>query len=360
MNHSFQTMLRYVPLCALCLLMLSCVEADERVTLPNEDDFELISRGLDGLKVNELKLVGDKLYALTNDGIYHGNVEGGNLQLLGLKGKNLTSAVVFSSTEILASLWDLDGTWDQVAELYYTSDGGDTWTTLDHNFGGEIQEPVFHFAWNPEQPDKMYATGYQVVAESTDKGVTWTPVWGDFDMFANRMRVFINPQLPNELWAGGQGAIENGYLVHLKNGQEEGFWNTLVPNPTTVKKVAFDKQTPQSIYVGWEGELSRSQNNGQSWQKLIDRHEESHFFFGIGVSTQNPEVVVAGKWAKTDEPQPLELMYSTNKGQSWTEVAFSSVQFGGILDLVLVSRPAGERIFVGLDKGGVYEIKWNR
>lgn len=360
MNRTFQSFRYFVPFCVLCVVLMSCVATDDRVTLPGEDDFELISRGLDGLKVNELKLVGSKLYALTNDGIYHGDVQGGNLQLLGLKGKNLTSAVVFSDTEILVSRWDLDGTWDQVAELYRTTDGGENWTVLDHNFGGEISEPVFHFAWNPEQPEKVYATGYQVVAESTDKGITWTPIWGDFDMFANRMRVFINPKLPNELWAGGQGAIENGYLVHLKNTQEEGFWNTLVPNPTTVKKVVFDNESPQSIYVGWEGELSRTQNNGQTWQKLIDRHEEAHFFFGIGVSRLEPQVVVAGKWAKTEEPQPLELMYSTNKGQTWSEVAFSGVLYGGIQDLVLVSETGMERIFVGLDKGGVYEIKWSR
>ncbi|WP_155907009.1 sialidase family protein [Lunatimonas lonarensis] len=360
MNLTLRAIITQICCCAALFFMLSCQDTDDPVPTPEVGDFALAFRGLDGLKVNELKLLEDRLYAMTNDGIYHGNVDAGELQLLGLKGKNIISAVVFSHREILASFWDVDFSSDRIADLFFTTDGGSTWITLDHDFGGGVEEPIFHLAWNPSRPDQLYATGYQVVAASTDRGITWTPVWGDFDMFANRMRAFINPVLPEEIWAGGQGGIENGYLVHLKAGQEAGFWNTLVPNPTTVKKVVFDTQNPQSIYVGWEGELSRTQNNGQTWQKLIDRHEEAHFFFGIGISEQDPQVVVAGKWAKVEGPQPFELMVSTDKGQHWAEVTFGEVSYGGILDLVISSQPGKERIFVGLDRGGVYEVTWTR
>ncbi|WP_373524484.1 WD40/YVTN/BNR-like repeat-containing protein, partial [Aquiflexum sp.] len=186
------------------------------------------------------------------------------------------------------------------------------------------------------------------------------PVWGDWQIFANRMRVFVNPYAPSEIWAGGQGAIENGFLVYIKEEEEQNQWNGLVPNPTVVKKVVFDKQSPQGIYVGWEGELAKTTDNGATWKTLIDRHEEAHFFMGIGISQNDPNLVFAGKWIKIEDPQPLELYYSQDKGNTWKTMNFPGVDFGGVYDLIVKSESDRERIFVGLDKGGVYEIIMSR
>jgi len=346
---------------ASALLGLSVISCDLDDKLPADDNFELKSLGLSGIRVNELRLMGNDLFAITGDGIYKTDITtAAPMELVGLKGKHILTAALLSDTELLASHRDAENNIEAEPILYHSTNGGVTWEVLAHNFGGEAKEPIFHFDWNPSQPEVLLGTGYQVVAKSTDKGITWEPIWGDFDMFANRMRAFINPPKPNDVWTGGQGAIENGYLVHLRNEEEINFWNDLVPNPTTVKKVAFDSHTPQGIYVGWEGELSRTTDEGQTWEMLIDRHEESHFFFGIGFSTANPQLVVAGKWAKTDEPQPLELFYSLDRGNTWKVKDFPQVAYGGIHDLIVKSESGKERIFVGLDKGGVYEIVMNR
>ncbi|WP_158858829.1 hypothetical protein [Lunatibacter salilacus] len=356
--HLFSSVYKLMAAFLFGLTLLSC-ESDDQV--PEPDDFEIKSMGLSGVRVNELRLMGDDLYAITGDGIYKSNItSSAPMELVGLKGKNILSAALLSDTELLASFRDAENSVGAEPELYHSTDGGATWETLDNNFGGETPEPIFHFEWNSSQPGVLLGTGYQVVAKSTDKGVTWEPVWGDFDMFANRMRSFINPAKPNDIWAGGQGGIENGYLIHLRDEEEVNFWNDLVPNPTTVKKVAFDTKTPQGIYVGWEGELSRTTNEGQTWETLIDRHEESHFFFGIGFSTADPNLIFTGKWEKTDEPQPLELFYSLDKGNTWEVKNFPQVSYGGIHDLLVKTEAGKERIFVGLDKGGVYEIVMNR
>src|SRR5690606_8015541 len=138
------------------------------------------------------------------------------------------------------------------------------------------------FEIHPENSNLIYGTGNRVIAQSEDFGITWETVWGDWQMFSNRLRMAINPLAPDEIWAGGQGAMEDGYLVYLKEETEQQFWNDLVPNPTVVKEIVFDNLNPQTIYVGWEGEIAKTTDKGASWETLIDRHEEAHFFMGIG------------------------------------------------------------------------------
>ncbi|WP_114750022.1 WD40/YVTN/BNR-like repeat-containing protein [Pleomorphovibrio marinus] len=355
--HKISSAYRLIGACLFGITLLSC-ESDDQV--PELNNFEIKSLGLSGVRVNELRLMGNDLYAITQDGIYKSNItSSGTMELVGLKGKNILTAALLSDTEFLASFRDINDM-DIAPLLYHSTDGGATWKELENDFGGEVEEPLFHFEWNPSQPSVLYGTGYQVIAKSTDKGVSWEPIWGDFDMFANRMKVFVNPAQPTDIWAGGQGGMENGYLIHLSDEEEINYWNDLVPNPTTVKKVAFDTQTPQGIYVGWEGELARTTDDGQTWETLIDRHEEAHFFFGVGFSSTNPNLVFAGKWEKTDGPQPLELFYSLDKGDTWEVKSFPGVTYGGIHDLIVKTESGKERVFVGLDKGGVYEIVMNR
>uniref|UniRef100_UPI0025E650E6 WD40/YVTN/BNR-like repeat-containing protein n=1 Tax=Marivirga sp. TaxID=2018662 RepID=UPI0025E650E6 len=141
------------------------------------------------------------------------------------------------------------------------------------------------------------------------------------------------------------------------NGIQKNIWLDLVPNPTTVKKIAFDNQTPQSIYVGFEGALLKTMNNGQSWNTLIDEHPSSKFFFGINVSELDNNRIFSAGWFKGDEPQSLVLYYSTDKGSTWKEDVFEEEQFGGVLDMLLKTEGNKERLFLALDKGGVYEVR---
>ncbi len=159
------------------------------------------------------------------------------------------------------------------------------------------------------------------------------------------------------MWLGGQGGIEDGYLVRLENEIEKNRWVDLVANPTTVKKIVFDTQNPQSIYVGFEGALLKTSTNGQSWETLIDEHENSKFFYGIAISEIDNNKIFASGWLKGNEPQPLVLYYSENKGLTWYQEIYSPEAFGGVKDMLLKSEGNKERLFLALDKGGVYEVK---
>lgn len=90
----------------------------------------------------------------------------------------------------------------------------------------------------------------------------------------------------HRLWAGGQGAIENGYLLRSRNGTVWDRWDDLVDNPTVVKEIAFSAADNDKVFVGWEGALLTTPDGGASWETLIES-EENRFYFGIGVSNQS-------------------------------------------------------------------------
>lgn len=342
----------------LILLFSAGCEKEHSPVKVIDENFSIEFLGLEGPRVNKLVLSNNKLYACTQDGFYVKNLGSpAKFKNIALKGKNVEDAVIFSDSEMLISYRNVNPEIEALPQLWETKDAGTTWKAIEHNFGGDEPEELVDFERHPTQQNTIFGFGRMVLASSTDKGKTWNPIWGDWHMFSNYGRAFVNPVQPDEIWLGGQGGIENGYLVHLKNESVINEWNDLVPNPTVVKKVAFDKLSPQTIYVGWEGELSKTSDNGQTWETLIEKHEEAHFFMGIGISDQDQKLIYTGKWAKTPEPQPLELSYSKDQGKTWTTKTFPGINYGGVFDMILVTEGNTDRIFVGLDKGGVYEIK---
>ena len=104
----------------------------------------------------------------------------------------------------------------------------------------------------------------------------------------------------------------------------------------------------------------KSSDNGSNWVTIINRMVEHDFFYGIGISQTNQNVLYAGKWNKgsSEQPsQPLEIFYSNNGGISWALENYSAESKGGILDLKVKSENNKDRIFVALDGGGVYELQ---
>lgn len=355
-NKSIRQSFLFTCLLSGILLLNSCEESSPVRII--DDNFTLEFLGLEGPRINQLLLKNDKLYACAADGFYVKNLKTNEkFKNIGLKGKNIEDAVIFSDQEILISYRNINPEIAADPELWKTTNGGTAWQKFENNFGGDDPEELVDFVRHPSSENTIYGFGRMVLAESTDKGKTWEPIWGDWHFFANYGRAFINPVRPNEIWLGGQGAIENGYLVYLKDGDIVNEWHDLVPNPTVVKKIVFDKLSPQTIYVGWEGELSKTSNNGNTWQTLIEKHDEAYFFMGIGISELDPKLIYTAKWAKTPERQPLELSYSKDQGETWTTKKFPGVGYGGVFDMIVITEGDTDRIFVGLDKGGVYEIK---
>ncbi|MBX2970173.1 MAG: hypothetical protein KF803_12455 [Cyclobacteriaceae bacterium] len=321
-------------------------------------DFEFLQLGLDGLKVYELSIVNERLYAATNNGVYSKHIHADDDFIhLGLEGRNVVDFIVFSDQHILATTANRGAITDDFS-LLETTNGGDSWDELDMFGEDGFEEPVHSLSVHPHQANVIYATGLRSVATSSDYGRSWELLWGEWGAFATGTSVAeVNPSKQTDLWYGGQGAIENGYLGVLRNESALHEWDNLVPNPTVAVEVMFDQRATQTIYVGFEGALMKTTNNGNTWKEVINgRRNGMRFFYGIDISTNRVNHVFAGGWLKGEDTQPLIINYSTNAGKTWRNKTFDAEQAGGILSMKVVSRPTHERIFVGLDRGGVYEI----
>jgi hypothetical protein len=349
---------RLLLLSAFGFTFLGCNNEDDNPQ--NTSNFIWQQLGLEGLKVNQLVLENNLLYAATENGVYKKQVASNEeFDEIGLQGKNVETILVFSDQEILASVVDFQT--DIEIEIYKTATAGNAWEVFESNFGGGFESSgLWAFHKHPVQENLLYATGNYLVAKSTDKGVSWEPIFGDWDQFARATAVVaVNPFMDDEIWLGGQGGLEDGYLVRLKEEVEVDRWLDLVDNPTTAQKIVFDAENPQSIYVGFEGALLKTNTNGESWITLIDAINTSRFFNGIALSNLNKNMVFAGGWLKGGEPQPLILYYSMDKGATWQEEIFTDEAYGGIEDMLLVTEGDKERIFIALDKGGVYEVVYS-
>lgn len=337
--------------------LFSCNDEDDQKKKPETLQWKKL--GLDGKSVNQMHISGTTLYVATTTGMFKRELNEPNAAFvaIGFADKNVQALELLNNGEILISLFDKSGS--EEPALYKTSDEGENWLVIESNFGADFPEPVFDFALNPDDEDMLLASGFGVVAKSLDGGLTWEPIYGQWGTFGTGISVVaFNKNATEEIWAGGQGAIENGFVIRSVNETEWDQWTDLVENPTVVKEITFTPGNKDRIFVGWEGALLRTGDSGQTWQTLIDS-EENKFFFGICTDDENPDLIYAGGWIKTPDPQPMILLISRTRGDSWEEFQFPGEAYGGILDMQIRHEEGKDILYLGLDKGGVYEVTVN-
>jgi photosystem II stability/assembly factor-like uncharacterized protein len=340
---------------ALVLQFSSCDDGHDAAPTPGQTFRQV---GLDNLKVYELIVFGaDSLFAATNDGIYVKTIgSSGPFIQIGLDGRNTVDLIVFNPQHIIATTGNRGFSADSPG-IHETINGGTSWERS--NFGDTNNEETAHsLSQHPEQRGVVYATGNAVVAKSVDFGKHWEVIWGNWGGFASGTSVAeVNPYIQTDLWYGGQGGIENGYLGYLRHEQPVKQWNDLVDNPTVAVEVAFTNQDDQNIFVGFEGALMKTSDNGDTWKQVIDGHTNGlRFFYGIDKSEQRQDHIYAGGWLKGVDEQPLILYMSRDAGETWETKTFDEELSGGIFTMTVISDGNRDKVFVGLDGGGVYQI----
>ena len=101
----------------------------------------------------------------------------------------------------------------------------------------------------------------------------------------------------------------------------------------------------------------KTSNNGDNWTQVIDGHVNGlRFFYGIDNSDHNEHHVYAGGWLKGMDQQSLVLYRSHDSGVTWEAKTFEDEKSGGIFTMKVITVAGHDKVFVGLDGGGVYEI----
>lgn len=308
--------------------------------------------GLQGKTVQTLRLYDQHLYAATIDGLYRKDLRAADTSWtpIGLQGKRARALLIFDADTMLAS------TQFDTVSLYRTTDAGVTWSSYQNGFGGQFSENVLAIERHPHQPNVLFATGPTVVAKSLDRGESWQIShgnWGGLATGVNFVKIDTNDS--QIIWAGGQNAIERAFLLKSEDtGASWREWPEIVKEVSTGKTVAIHPHDSKIVYAGLESFILKTTDGGETWEEIFV--EDGRFFFGIAINPVQPGRIYTASWFKTPDPQPLIVYISDDDGENWREVHEKTAQFGGVWDLLHVNEGMRDKLYLGLDKGGVYEF----
>ena len=196
--------------------------------------------------------------------------------------------------------------------LYRSTDGGETWATVGQQFFGPGIRTVGRLGVAAAPGGLVYVLSSTVNGltggfyVSTDGGDTFVPKSFDSELVTGGFvyawwfgRVYVDPKDPQHVFATG---------VNMSRSTDGG--NTFNSPPglhADQHGMAWDPRVPDRVYVGNDGGMYRSDDNGASYEHGV--YMPFNQLYSIDVSQQRPERLVAGlqdnggrrSWTADDE-----------------------------------------------------------
>jgi photosystem II stability/assembly factor-like uncharacterized protein len=255
--------------------------------------------------------------------------------------------------------------------IYRSSDAGKTWTHL----GLAAGQQMGGLAIDPHDPNRVFVAvlGHPYgpnpergVYKTTDGGKTWEKVLYK-DENTGAVQVTLDPTNPQivyaDLWAGRQGPWENGAW----NGPNSGLyksadggntWHQLtqgLPTPAQgLSRIGFciAPSDPTRLYAtveaGASGGIYRSDNGGESWQKL---NSDQRFwgrgddFAEVKADPKNKDIVYTAD---------VVVWKSVDAGASWN--AFKGAPGGDDYHRLWINPDHPEIMLVACDQGAIVTV----
>lgn len=210
-------------------------------------------------------------------------------------------------------------------EVYSTTNGGDSWTSIDPQSG----EWHWGLGLHPSDPNELYATGnHRGIYKTTDGGANWH--------VANEGLTALVPDQMATV-PGEPGTVYAVTDIGLMKGTQGGeTWQSLSIDVGNHGFVATDPFTPDRLYVaggdvgmGSDIPVYISEDGGQTWpitSYLTEPIRYDEYVHGnpfIRPDPSHPGVLLAGVRHAVIEPGGAEagsLYRSTDAGLSWSEV----------------------------------------
>lgn len=247
-----------------------------------------------------------------------------------------------------------EGSDNPSARLYRTTDAGLTWQAINHNFGREHATPILGLNYDAES-DQVYAIGTDVLAVANRNADDWTLLSGQWDAFGTGLSLLRIDNVNNAIWYGGQGAIENGFLVRYDLvTQATQLWDDLLPNPSVFIGGLVHPTDYGLILFSGEGGIVRSDNNGTAWTRPLG-DVDHRFYFDIVLAESG--TLYSARYDKGSPTQALVIECSSDNGVTWHANDFSDeTSYGGVKSLLLVEGSSATRLYLGLWGNGIKSV----
>lgn len=356
-------MWRCVVVCCFTLLA-GCGSERQAASVPTPTPtpppaaFSFQHQGLTGITATRLYQQHGLLFAVSTDGLYISSGDG-SWQSAGLQGFDLEDVVAISEQHFIAATYQQDSDGFRRHVLFESYNGGADWVEVKHQFGLHGETEAIYALLYDSNTQRLYATGTEALAYSTDLGISWQLLHGSWQGFGQAKSALAFNSSNNEIWFGGQGGIENPVLlqVAVKDGSAKLHLN-LMPAPSSIYGVRFAPDNANSVYVSGEGGVVHSSDNGASWRTLLG-DKNYRFYFDIAIDPARPQHIYTAGWNKQfDEPQPLIIEWSDNGGAAWQQYQYPAPAsfFGGVRSMLLVQEQGRNVLYLGLWKGGIMRV----
>lgn len=248
--------------------------------------------------------------------------------------------------------------------LYYTKDGGDTWTQADApDFTGTVDDII----QSPRNPETLYAIYLNTsltedaynggIFKSTDVGQSWSEL--DFPTtLSNGALVVADQNDQDVLYVGiGAGGSKQGIYTYA-----QGDWEHLDADfdEFNVNNLLIDPDDQNTIYASFEaestvGSLYKSTDGGANWEEITAGLDDTNHLGAMVAQTNDTTTLyLAGQDGNGGEGM---LYKSTDGGASWSQYYqgkkqefFYALLFDGLL-------AGNDRGLYGLQSLGDFSLK---
>ena len=248
--------------------------------------------------------------------------------------------------------------------IWTSSDTGQTWTNRTDNLPS-LSTGALEVAPSNDlvvydgtgegalSGDSYYGNG---ILKSTDGGMTWSHVSGDFFLGVSISRLAVDPNDANHLYAavlrGRGGARRVSPPIHSSYGLWESkdggvTWTLLKPAPATslgATDIRLDPQNPTTLYSSfWGDAIYKSTDGGATWTPIMNGLPANANFaavptrFSLGLShpagAARATLYTGFDWFDTSGAHHAARIFkSTDEGATWVEMPTGTGPFDTILD----------------------------
>ena len=235
--------------------------------------------------------------------------------------------------------------------IWKTTDGGDNWIELTNGLPGAIDKGRIGITISESNPDVLYAmydmpNEAMYVFKTSNGGESWQQVdnnylhgmGSSFAWYFGQIRV--DPTDENLVYTLGQ--------IMFRTTNSGGNW-TQIDNNVHVDHHAmfFDRETGR-VYLGNDGGLYWSTNNGSSWNKINNLPLTQ--FYGFDISNTNPDFMMGG----TQDNNSIRTIGGNTMiwepvlggdgmqcaiDQQFNDIAFAEYQWGGLARSFSATEP---------------------